>query len=450
MSSETDKMKQTIRMAEIHLENARDAFDREQRERVDKLVSLADEAIRGSLADFNHALQALSQARDELVQAEKAGKVDLREAYTHMRAAEIALRQKEYGLVVEEAGLAMGKCLASPEVGKDLVLTTKLERDNDGLVNFTVKVGSNLEGRIINELQLYLLRESLPHYLVALGEEDVILEKLEPGTENFQKHIYRMEVKEELTEENETLLGRDLGFVHIITKEGKEPGLTAKIEITNYSRRTLTDIQVTPFLPEGYFAEPSSLTIDLLPDGEVSDWLLFSLTKPGDEELKAYLRKKEMEERRAARSSLPLTDETGLPGEEDFPEEDPFPEEREPAEEDFSADEGGAGLEPSPGMDQIDPLADDDDEEDDTLYTPAVESTVLEQSESEFADTKYDTELQEIETLKPSWKDELPLDEKAEAGKEEEGDDWQFPWGENGSNGQAGKEEEGKATKKKE
>ena len=473
MSSETDKLKQTIRMADIHIERAREAFDLEQRERVDKEIGLADYAIRGSLRAFHQSLEALEQAHEALVEAERDNEVDLTEAYVHMTAAETALAQKEYGMVVEEAGLAMGKCLAAPELGRDLVLTTALTREGDGIVHFDVKVGSNLEGRVINELHLYLLRDTLPHYLVVLGEEDVVLEKVEP--EGIKTHRYRMEVKEELTDENETLLGRDLGFVHLITK--REGGLIAEVEITNYSNRTLTDIKVKPFLPEGYLAEPSSQTIDLLPEREVSGTLQFRLYRPGEEEMQTFLRKKELEERRA-RTEIPLTDDSGLSGGGSLLEDDESlgvmmasdlggdvlvraPEDESGVDDsgvdDLEVDDSGVD---DPGVDhedvvqipdssddqqsldsQLDPLADDDDDGD-ILNMPNVDSSVLEQSKSEFADTKYDSELEEIEQLKPSWKGKIPLDGK----DEDEDSDWQFPWGENGSNG-SGKKDKDNADK---
>lgn len=358
MSSETKKVQINVKQAEKLLGEAITAFDEEDAKRAMEKVKTAEKARRQSLRRFTVALRALKKANETVEKAEEEGEIDLGRARHHLMNANAAFEDGDYSRVGEEARFAMGKCLGDPLLGRDIIIKTELEPEDEHHMRFTVKVG-NLLKRTISEIPLAIV--NLQPYLVNIDEgSDAVIKELGPGV--VKSYKFRLELADDSSDMGQYYLGRDIALSSTLNyRHGK---LVSSITVTNRSASTMVDLSVQPFLPQGYRSDKDVKEIDVLYPNE-SKTVVFSLHPEGEE------------------------DGTPYPA---------FPDEEETREVGYGGKE-----------EEVPTL-----EEHGLFKEREEEGSLLEDGDSEFPDTEYDDELKDLENWSPSWKEELSKEEGGE------------------------------------
>jgi len=370
MSSETKKVQINVKRAEKLLGEAITALDEEDSKRAIDYVKAAEKARRQSLRRFSVALRALKKANETVEKAEEEGVMDLSRARHHLMNANEAFEDGDYSRVEEEARFAMGKCLGDPLLGRDIIIKTELEPEDEHHMGFTVKVG-NLLKRTISEIPLSIV--NLQPYLVNIDEgSDAVIKELGPGV--VKSYKFRLELTDDSSDMGQYFLGRDIALSSTLNyRHGK---LVSSITVTNRSASTMVDLSVQSFLPQGYRPDKDVKEIDVLYPNE-SKTVVFSLHQEGEE------------------------DGTPYPA---------FPDEEESRGKDYG--------EEAPPLEEYGLFKEREEE-----------GSLLEDGDSEFPDTEYDDELKDLENWSPSWKEELSKEEGEEG---DEGDD--YSWDEDEDN----------------
>jgi len=373
MSSETKKVQIDVKKAERLLGQAMAALDSEDHKQAMAFVKDAEKARRQSLRRFTVALKALKKAQQAVEEAEQEGDMDLRLAEGHLKEARVAFKAGDYSRVVEEARFAMGKCLGDPKLGKDLILKTELEPEDDRHMIFTVKVG-NLLKRSISEIPLSIV--NLQPYLVNIDEgKETAIKELGPGV--VKSYKFRLELADDSSDMGQYFLGRDIALSSTLNYRNAK--LVSTIIVTNRSASTMVDLSVQPFLPQGYRPDKEMKEIDVLYPNETKT-VVFSLHPEGEEPTPYPEFPEEEEETSDTEEDLRPRDTresySGIMGSGQTREEETHPQE------------------PSS-------LTKEDEEE----------SSLLEGRDSEFPDTEYDEELKDLENWSPTWKEEISAED---------------------------------------
>ncbi len=369
MSSETKRVRINLKDAELALNNARNAFDREDYNEALKFAREVTTRRIESLGKFESARRDLEQSVTLVERTELKGDVDLREAFVSLVRANQAFQRGDYETVRKEAQKAKGLCYPTPKLGKHLIINMELSpHEDENFVRFVVKVG-NKSRRTINEVPLKFL--GFPSYLAYTDQKSSrgIREEIRHG----ETKTY--ETKLELFREDEQsyYLGRDIQISTMFSE--RNDTLSSSITITNRSADTLVDIVVRPFVPEGFYPDREDEEIDILYTNE-SKVVEFYLIEEGEESDLPPLEQKS-DGRSWERSSL-----------DEIPLGKTLEEKRSPRESLTRA--GASSL----------PLS-------------------LDEKQVEFADDTLDSELDGIDQWQPPWKAALNKELEEESEKDE-------------------------------